>query len=128
MTTFTLHFRNPHNTLCMPPKFCINYCFQMLLGWRTAIPTGPLSRHTVWRAGFRQALNTSIVIPTSPRPPNSHRPCSNPRNSTPNSETLYCSQNARFQQGSSGYYLIIPSMGWGGGGDNKMESPIPKSI
>ena len=27
-----LHFRIPHNTLCLPPKFCINHCFQMLLG------------------------------------------------------------------------------------------------
>ena len=27
-----LYFRIPHNTLCLPPKFCINYCFQMLLG------------------------------------------------------------------------------------------------
>ena len=27
-----LYFRIPHNTLCLPPKFCINHCFQMLLG------------------------------------------------------------------------------------------------
>ena len=27
-----LYFRIPHNTLCLPPKFCINYSFQMLLG------------------------------------------------------------------------------------------------
>ena len=27
-----LNFRIPHNTLCLPPKFCINHCFQMLLG------------------------------------------------------------------------------------------------
>ena len=22
-----LYFRIPHNTLCLPPKFCINHCF-----------------------------------------------------------------------------------------------------
>ena len=27
-----LYFRIPHNTLCLPTKFCINHCFQMLLG------------------------------------------------------------------------------------------------
>ena len=27
-----LYFRISHNTLCLPPKFCINHCFQMLLG------------------------------------------------------------------------------------------------
>ena len=27
-----LYFRIPHNTLCLPPKFCINYCFQMTWG------------------------------------------------------------------------------------------------
>ena len=27
-----LYFRIPHNTLCLAPKFCINHCFQMLLG------------------------------------------------------------------------------------------------
>ena len=27
-----LYFRIPHSTLCLPPKFCINHCFQMLLG------------------------------------------------------------------------------------------------
>ena len=26
------YFRIPHNTLCLPPKFCISYCLQMLLG------------------------------------------------------------------------------------------------
>ena len=82
---FTLYFWNPRNTLCMPPKFCINYCLQMLFGWRTAysfgtfpfsfiriprwkswfnrlsIPTGPLSRHKVWKAGlshFQDHLKT----------------------------------------------------------------------
>ena len=25
-------FHIPHNTLCLPPKFCINHCFQMPLG------------------------------------------------------------------------------------------------
>lgn len=25
------YFRIPHNTLSLPPKFCINICFQMLL-------------------------------------------------------------------------------------------------
>ena len=29
---YILYFRIPHKTLCLPPKFCINYCFQMLLG------------------------------------------------------------------------------------------------
>ena len=29
-----LYFPIPHNTLCLPPKLCINYCFQMLLGVR----------------------------------------------------------------------------------------------
>ena len=27
-----LYFPIPHNTLCLPPKFCINHCFYMLLG------------------------------------------------------------------------------------------------
>ena len=27
-----LYFRIPYNTLFLPPKFCIKYCFQMLLG------------------------------------------------------------------------------------------------
>ena len=27
-----LHFPIPHNALCLPPKFCINYCCGMLLG------------------------------------------------------------------------------------------------
>ena len=27
-----LYFRIPHNALCLPLKFCINHCFQMLLG------------------------------------------------------------------------------------------------
>ena len=26
------YFRIPHNTLCLPPKFCITYCLKMLLG------------------------------------------------------------------------------------------------
>ena len=26
------HFPIPHNTLCLPPKFCITYCLKMLLG------------------------------------------------------------------------------------------------
>ena len=26
-----LYFPIAHNTLCLPPKFCINYCFQILL-------------------------------------------------------------------------------------------------
>ena len=26
------YFRIPHDTLCLPPKFCISYCLQMLLG------------------------------------------------------------------------------------------------
>ena len=27
-----IYFRISHYTLCLSPKFCINYCFQMLLG------------------------------------------------------------------------------------------------
>ena len=27
-----LYFHIPHNALCLPPKFCINYCCEMLLG------------------------------------------------------------------------------------------------
>ena len=27
-----LYFPIPHNALCLPPKFCINYCCGMLLG------------------------------------------------------------------------------------------------
>ncbi len=27
-----LYFPIAHNTLCLPPKFCINYSFQILLG------------------------------------------------------------------------------------------------
>ena len=26
------YFRIPHNTLCLPPEFCITYCLKMLLG------------------------------------------------------------------------------------------------
>ena len=26
------YFPIPHNTLCLPPKFCITYCLKMLLG------------------------------------------------------------------------------------------------
>ena len=26
------YFRIPHNTLCLPAKFCITYCLKMLLG------------------------------------------------------------------------------------------------
>ena len=29
---FIDYFRIPHNTLCLPPKFCITYCLKMLLG------------------------------------------------------------------------------------------------
>ena len=42
----------PHNTLCLPPpppKFCINYCFQMLLG--------TLHIHkSIWKQWFMQNL------------------------------------------------------------------------
>ena len=73
------------------------------------IPTGALSRHTVWRAGFRQVpylvtqyggqdsdrcLISSHSMegriptgpdhvncePAGPKSPNTHRPCSNPNN------------------------------------------------
>ena len=27
-----LYFPIPHNALCLPPKFCINNCYEMLLG------------------------------------------------------------------------------------------------
>ena len=27
-----IYFRIPHDTLCLPPKFCLNHCFEMLLG------------------------------------------------------------------------------------------------
>ena len=27
-----LYFPIAHNSLCLPPKFCINYCCEMLLG------------------------------------------------------------------------------------------------
>ena len=27
-----LYFPIAHNSLCLPPKFCINYCYEMLLG------------------------------------------------------------------------------------------------
>ena len=30
--SFILYFPIPHNALCLPPKFCINYCCGMLLG------------------------------------------------------------------------------------------------
>ena len=33
-----LYFPIPHNALCLPPKFCINYCCGMLLG----IPRPPI--------------------------------------------------------------------------------------
>ena len=36
-----LYFRIPHNTLCLPPKFCINHCFRMLLG----ICSVPMQEH-----------------------------------------------------------------------------------
>ena len=42
-----LYFRIPHNTLCLPPKFCINYCFQMLLG-TLHIPK------SIWKQCFMQ--------------------------------------------------------------------------
>ena len=32
LSSVILYFRTPHNTLCLPPKFSINYSFQMLLG------------------------------------------------------------------------------------------------
>ena len=44
-----LYFRIPHNTLCLPPKFCINYCFQMLLG-TLHIPK------SIWKQWFMQNL------------------------------------------------------------------------
>ena len=30
--TFIDYFPIAHNTLCLPPKFCITYCLKMLLG------------------------------------------------------------------------------------------------
>ena len=32
---FILCFRIPHNTLCLPPKFCVNHCFQR--SWKYCI-------------------------------------------------------------------------------------------
>ena len=32
--TGILYFPIPHNAFCLPPKFCINYCCEMLLGIR----------------------------------------------------------------------------------------------
>ena len=29
---FIHYFPIVHNALCLPPKFCINYCFEILLG------------------------------------------------------------------------------------------------
>ena len=29
---YILYFPIPQNALCLPPKFCINYCCEMLLG------------------------------------------------------------------------------------------------
>ena len=46
---YILYFRIPHNTLCLPPKFCINNCFQMLLG-TLHIPK------SIWKQWFMQYL------------------------------------------------------------------------
>ena len=35
-----LYFRMPHKTLCLSPKICINYCFQMLFGILHIPPSG----------------------------------------------------------------------------------------
>ena len=75
-----LYFPIAHNAFCLPPKFCINYCFQIILG-RLYIPKtivyAKFGGHTKcimgnWKIENREfscsKMTEKIMVRTGPTP------------------------------------------------------------